>query len=345
YLTLFARTQNFDKSLLESELYWNRHLGKIRCMRKTLFIHTKEMLPIAYAATKKIIEQYFDKFFEIYEISEEEYETYSEKISFILNENELSTSEIKKRLDGYKKTTQLLGLMCDQGILIRGTPVKGWKDRRNNYTLFRNYFPDMNLKKYDETDALNILLKKYLITYGPSTENDISWWCGIGKLKVRDTLDKVKDEIEIVKIERIKHEYLIFRSDIEKIDKNSPFKENSVIFLPMLDPYIMGYKDRERYIDYKHNAYVFDRSGNATSTIMHNGTIIGIWDNTEKPEPMIKVFLFEEINEEVKNLIKIKANELGKFIHEKDVNVKECKKMEPLTKRTAGNFMTPLKNC
>ena len=113
----------------------------------------------------------------------------------------------------------------------------------------------------------------------------------------------------------------------------------------MLDPYIMGYKDRERYIHHKHYDFAFDRSGNATSTIINDGTIIGIWDDVEKPEPMVKVFLFEDVDEEVKNIIKIKANELGKFIYEKDVKVKECDNMEPLTNRTAGNFMTPLKEC
>ena len=314
-------------------------------MRKTLFIHTKKILPIAYSATRKIIEQYYGRFLENYEISEKEYQIYTEQILNILNENELPTSEIKKRLDDYKKTSQLLGLMCDQGILIRGTPVKGWKDRRNNYTLFQNYFPDINLKKYNETDALNVLLNKYLTTYGPSTENDISWWCGTGKRKVRETLDNFKEDIEIVNIKGIKHEYLIFKPDIKFIENISPFKEKLLVFLPMLDPYIMGYKDRERYIDKKHYDYAFDRSGNATSTILLNGTIIGVWESIEKPDSMIKVFIFEEVDEEVKKLIKIRVSELGKFIHEKDVKLKECDKMEPLTNRTAGNFITPLKNC
>ena len=60
---------------------------------------------------------------------------------------------------------------------------------------------------------------------------------------------------------------------------------------------------------------------------------------------MIKTFLFKDINDEVKHLLRIKAKTLGKFITEKDVVVKECKNMESLTERTAGNFMTPLKNC
>ena len=345
YLTLFTRTKNFKKATLESELYWNRTLGRIRCMRKTLFIHTKKMIPIAYAATKHIIAQYFSKFFEVYEISENDYDTYKSQILRILEEKELQTSEIKKRLGGYKKTSQLLGLLCDQGILIRGAPVKGWKDRRNNYALFRNYFPEIYLEKYKEQEALYYLLKRYLITYGPSTENDIAWWSGTGKQKIRNVLDKLMDDIEIIEITGINHEHFVFKSDVEKIGQIPPFEKNSVVLLPMLDPYIMGYKDRERYIDAEYYDHAFDRSGNATSTIVHDGKIIGVWDHMEKPEPTIKIFLFEQVNKDIKDLIQIKASELGMFIHDNKVIVKECKQMEPLTNRTAGNFMTPLKMC
>ena len=57
YLSLFARTRNFVKERLDEELYVKRSLGKIRCMRGTLYILTKEMIPIAYAATKRMVEK------------------------------------------------------------------------------------------------------------------------------------------------------------------------------------------------------------------------------------------------------------------------------------------------
>jgi len=55
YLSLFARTRNFVKESLDEELYVKRNLGKIRCMRGTLYILTKEMIPTAYVATRKIV--------------------------------------------------------------------------------------------------------------------------------------------------------------------------------------------------------------------------------------------------------------------------------------------------
>ena len=52
YLSLLARTRNFQKEFLEEELYIKRTLGKIRCMRKTVHILPKEMIPIAFSATE-----------------------------------------------------------------------------------------------------------------------------------------------------------------------------------------------------------------------------------------------------------------------------------------------------
>ena len=107
----------------------------------------------------------------------------------------------------------------------------------------------------------------------------------------------------------------------------------------------MGYKERARYLELEHHNNIFDRSGNATSTILLDGRVIGIWDFIEKMEPVIKIFLFEKAEKSVLEKILLKAHEIGKFIVGEDVSVKECKSMVPLTQRTAGGVMSPLKNC
>ena len=56
----------------------------------------------------------------------------------------------------------------------------------------------------------------------------------------------------------------------------------------MLDPYLMGYKDRERYLDPRFKDFVFDRSGNVTNTIVETQNPIKTIKQTtyvEKPEP------------------------------------------------------------
>ncbi len=107
----------------------------------------------------------------------------------------------------------------------------------------------------------------------------------------------------------------------------------------------MGYKERERYIDSKNYNKIFDRSGNITSTIFLDGAAIGVWDIEEKPETTVKYHLFHSIENDLRDELYSKAEKIGYFIFDNNVDVIECDSMIPLTERTAGGFMSPLKNC
>ena len=114
-----------------------------------------------------------------------------------------------------------------------------------------------------------------------------------------------------------------------------------VNMLPRMDPYIMGYRDRERYLDSAHYDYVFDRGGNAVATIVLDGKVIGVWDFGET---FIKIFLFEHAEADVLKEVYAKARSIGVFLSGKEVEVQECSSMIPLNQRTSGGLFSPLKN-
>ena len=62
YLSLFSRMRNFKKEALDEELYLKKNLGKIRCIRKTVFILSKDVIPVAFAATNRIVEPVSEKY-------------------------------------------------------------------------------------------------------------------------------------------------------------------------------------------------------------------------------------------------------------------------------------------
>jgi hypothetical protein len=113
--------------------------------------------------------------------------------------------------------------------------------------------------------------------------------------------------------------------------------------LPFLDPYLMGYKHRHRYLDHQFYQYVFDRSGNVTSTILVDGMIAGVWEFTVEGQAILKLLLFKKVDKDILARIYARAEETGKFIADGEVKVRECDSMTPLPKRTAGGFMTPLR--
>jgi len=343
YLSLFERTNNFQKTDFERELYINRTLGRVRGMRRTLFIHTRDMIPIIYAATCKLNEKYVEKYMEFHKISLSEYQEISKKIINILKGRELSAPEIRKELDSKSNIPAIIHLMCNYGLLIRGKPIRDWKDHRNKYVLFKEYFTNIDLNIVNEKQAIAILVEKYLKAYGPASENDISWWTGLTKTEIREALHYIESGINKIKISSIKGTFLIFNSDIQKLYDINNIDYPSLSLLPELDPYPMGYKNRDRYINANNYNKIFDRSGNITATIFLDGIAVGVWDTEKKPESIIKFHLFHSIEKNLLDELYSKAKKIGKFLFDENVQIIECDSMIPLTERTAGGFISPLK--
>jgi hypothetical protein len=174
---------------------------------------------------------------------------------------------------------------------------------------------------------------------------DASWWSGFTKTDVKQALEDFEDEILGLKISSLEGNYVMLASDLERLESTEIQKKPLVNFLPLLDPYLMGYKDRERYLAQKHYTRIFDRSGNVTSTILLDGKILGVWDFSEDKIPAVKILLFEKVKPPVLKEIHSLAEKIGNFISEKEAQVKECRSMVPLTERTMGGFMSPLKGC
>jgi len=164
------------------------------------------------------------------------------------------------------------------------------------------------------------------------TENDIAWWTGLNKGEVGKALQELEKEVSV------EDGMVMFRADPGLLKEAG---QQTVNLLPSLDPYVMGYKVRDRYLDKEHSGYVFDRSGNATSTIVVGGRIAGVWDLDRQH---VKLFLFNDVKKDT--LVKIceKARDVGRFMTGGDREAVVCENMTPLAQRTAGAVMSPLKD-
>jgi hypothetical protein len=192
----------------------------------------------------------------------------------------------------------------------------------------------VRLDSVPEDEAVVELVRRYLSAFGPVTENDIAWWTGLNKGDVREALRKLERETTI------EDGMVMFRAD-HGLLKAMSRGERAVNLLPSLDPYIMGYKDRARFLDKEHYGFVFDRSGNATSTIVVDGRIAGVWDLDGQH---VKLFLFNEVKKDT--LVKIcwKARDVGRFMIGGECEAVVCESMTPLADRTAGAVMSPLRS-
>ncbi len=342
YLSLLARSMSFQRDALGVEMSKKKNLARFRYVRNTIYILPKDFIPVAFAAIGQIAEMTATRFSKHLGISPAQYTRISNKILKILRGRGLTTREIKQKLRTSANIAPIVNLMCDKGLLVRSLPREGWKSTQHAYFLFKDYYPDLDLAAYEETEARRQIVKQYILSFGPVSERDIVWWTGFPKTQVIKILGDLGGEVSSAEIPQLEGGYFILSSEMESLRSQVIPTYPVVNILPCLDPYIMGYKDRSRYRFPKHDKMIFDRSGNGTSIILVDGRVVGIWD---VEEPFVKIFYLAAVEKDVQKKIRSKVSDVGKFIAEKPLQIKECNSMVPLPNRTAGSFMSPLKGC
>jgi hypothetical protein len=148
-----------------------------------------------------------------------------------------------------------------------------------------------------------------------------------------------------VRVPELAARLVCLRSDVPRMEQAVPGDDPVVNLLPPLDPYLMGYQERSRYLDPDDRPYVFDRSGNATSTILVDGRVAGVWDSEEGNPPALKLYPLRTLGRGAWERVQAEGRDVGRFIHGQDVVLRVCDSMVPLTERPTGRMLSPLKGC
>ena len=84
YLSLFSRMRDFTFEKLNNELSVKKTLAKIRCVRKTVYIIPKNMIPSVFSATRKMLELISERHCKYLGVSKKQYEELSKQIMEII---------------------------------------------------------------------------------------------------------------------------------------------------------------------------------------------------------------------------------------------------------------------
>ena len=113
-------------------------------------------------------------------------------------------------------------------------------------------------------------MRRWLRTFGPGTETDLVWWLGATKGIVRQALADV--EAVEVSLDGGGTGWVL----PDDVDAPADTLEPWAALLPVLDPTVMGWKERAFYLG-DHGPRLFDRNGNAGTTAWWDGRIVGCW--------------------------------------------------------------------
>jgi hypothetical protein len=197
-------------------------------------------------------------------------------------------------------------------LLIRARPLGTWRSNQYKYVPLAEWLPDAALGSVSFEEARTWLVRRYAATFGPVTFEDVCWWTGFSKRQVQEAIRSLGAELETVGVEGLEGQYFMLGGDVQRLANQSLPDGPYAFLLPALDPYIMGYQERRRFLADEHHAKVFDRAGNAVPTVWVNGRVVGAWGQQQNGR--VVQGLFERIGAPAQALIAEEAQRLDNFL-------------------------------
>ena len=336
YLSLWARSQNFQRQALDNALYERRELVRLLCMRVTLHVVPSDQAPFffqAYAERRTSTELRDGASLLVQAGLCKEREAggrlnklHQQVLDVLTRQGPCTAREIGQAVPELQAKIQhnvgksyegefsigsrLISSMCALGMLVRTRPGGTWRSNLYEYAALADWLPDVDLDSVPPKQARVQLVQRYLSAFGPATLDDVVWWTGLTKGETKKTLQSLEPMIERTSIEGLDGEYLILTDDIPR-PQGLP-DAHPVFFLPTLDPYIMGYHDRRRFLSPEHNDKVFDRAGNAMPTVWVNGRVVGAWG--QRQDGSVVYGLFESVSKKEHSRLTSEARRLESFL-------------------------------
>jgi hypothetical protein len=336
YLSLFERVQGFASDHLEDALYERRDLVRLKGMRGTVFLFSRRLAPLVFAATRAATLASDRRWLAT---NADGYARLAPKVVGALAGQSLTVKQLRQVLGADAELAGVVAMLCDEGRIVRDQPIGSRNSSTFRYRLWAEVLPDVVLDEWDEAAAMRELVRLYIDSYGPVTRADLIWWTGLPARRIDGALSHLGDELVPVSVVGLEGELLMTASALDQTaaaDRGGA----PVNLLPMLDPFTMGYRDRSRLLDPSLNETVIDRGGNATSVVLVDGRVAGVWDFPEAPNTAVRVLLFEPGHRGRKRILE-HAAETAAFWFDRPARVEEYTSMIPLRQRS-GVMRRPL---
>lgn len=348
YLSLLARHADFRFADLTRVVEEERAAVRIRAMRYSNFIIPVDMLPAVYQALKRFPENPITQI-KLLGYTDADYEAAAAAVEDAIDGKTMTATEIKKALpaDVVARLGQawsyVVPQMCADGRLVRAAVRGGWKSDMYAYARFDQWLPGIDLNSATREDGQVIVARAYLDDYAPATAADVRWWSGFSKPEATRALDALADELVTIDVDGTP--YLMLAANLDALRAAPDQLPRGVRLLPIWDAYLMAYKDRTRYLRPEHYDRVYDKVGNATSVLLVDGRVGGVWDMSEdKGSLEVKAALFEPDDDSVWQALADEAARLAQAAGASSFRVLRCDTSPDLKTGARNLFMSPLKD-
>ncbi|MGF0247100.1 winged helix DNA-binding domain-containing protein [Rhodococcus erythropolis] len=323
YLSCWARVRSLDAADVDNALYVQRSLVKQLAMRRTLFTFPRDLLPAAWSSAsarvanterarmaKDVVKagiavdgnDWLDR-------------ARAEVLTLLTDAPEgLSALEVRQavpmidvKVEGSAgeiwsapRVLTHLGATAD---IMRGANTARFPVSRPLWTLTRHWLDDAPTD-LESADGYREMVRRWLHSFGPGTEDDIVWWLGSTKTVVRAALSEL--EAVAVSLDGGDTGWLL-PDDVATVSDPGPW----AALLPVLDPTIMGWKNRDFYLG-PHRNQLFDTRGNAGTTAWVDGRVVGCW--IQDAAGVVHVRVLESVSADAQRSLDAEAVRLTEWL-------------------------------
>lgn len=196
------------------------------------------------------------------------YEAIAAEIEPALTGRQLTSTEIRELVGATRDIgtglTYVLGMMRLQCRIVATSAAGSWRSNKLRYALWSDWLPDLDPFALSPEEARCRLAGRYAGAYGPVTLADVAWWAGWTKTQTKAAV-----------------------ADIDLTAEGRAMTQlEGVRLLPVWDMLMVGYRERDRLFDADVSDYIYDADGNATSVVLTEGRVAGVWQLGKSDDPV-----------------------------------------------------------
>jgi hypothetical protein len=227
----------------------------------------------------------------------EEYATAAERVRAAFVDGPLRRAELEQLVE--PRLRYGLGLWLD---MVRVPPSGTWERRRAD--LYAPAEDWLGPPAVGESEALDLLVRRYLGGFGPATRAEIADWAGLPV----GSLDLV---LQRLTLRRFRAEDGAELLDLPRAPLPPPEQEAPVRFLPVWDALLLVHARRARVLPEQHRSKVFNtKTPHSVNTFLVDGSVAGTW-RYEKGR--ISLSEFEPLAPSVRRALSEEADRLAAF--------------------------------
>lgn len=190
----------------------------------------------------------------------------AERLRVLLADGPLPRRELLRLLDVDPRIWNGVGLWVD---LIRVPPSGTWE--RRSADLYGLADAWIDLPEVAEADGIELLIRRYLGGFGPSSTKEISGWSGVAPKSLEPSLAGMR-------LRRFRSERGEMLHDLPRAPLPAPDAPAPVRFLPTWDATLLANERETQILPDHHRPRVFNtKTPHSVPTFLVDGQVAGMW--------------------------------------------------------------------